>query len=262
MIRYIRLYAYFLRFSFSKAMEFRFDFFFRIFMDIFYYAINIGFYKVLFLHTDTLGGWNYEQTMVFVGGFLVVDAINMTIFANNLWQIPDYINKGNLDYYLLRPVSTIFFVSLRDFAANSFVNLIAAFGILGYALSNYSGLITFGGLSLFLVMLVIGAILRYFLRMFFLIPTFWIHSGRGLDMVFFQLNRFIERPHRIFTGAMRVILTSILPFGIMASYPASVFLDGFNWVMVLHFFGITVLFGLGMKWFWNKGIAVYSSASS
>lgn len=262
MIRYIRLYAHFLRFSFSKAMEFRFDFFFRIFMDIFYYAINIGFYKVLFLHTDTLGDWNYEQTMVFVGGFLVVDAINMTVFANNLWQIPDYINKGNLDYYLLRPVSTIFFISLRDFAANSFVNLIAAFGILIYALSNYSGPITAGGLSLFFVMLVIGAILRYFLRMFFLIPTFWIHSGRGLDMVFFQLNRFIERPHRIFTGAMRIILTSILPFGIMASYPAAVFLEGFDWGKVSQFALVTLLFAVGMKWFWNKGIAVYSSASS
>ena len=33
MIRYLRLYGYFLRFSFSRAMEFRFDFFFRIFMD-------------------------------------------------------------------------------------------------------------------------------------------------------------------------------------------------------------------------------------
>ncbi len=108
MFRYIKLYAHFLRFSFSRAMEFRFDFFFRIFMDILYYGINIGFYKIIFSHTTALAGWNEPQTMVFVAGFLVVDAINMTVFANNLWMITDYINKGELDYYLLRPVMKLF----------------------------------------------------------------------------------------------------------------------------------------------------------
>ncbi len=262
MIRYLRLYAHFLRFSFSKAMEFRFDFFFRIFMDILYYGINIGFYKVIFSHTESLGGWNEQEVMVFVGGFLVVDAINMTVFANNLWQIPDYINKGELDYYLLRPVSSLFILSLRDFAANSFVNLIAAFGILAYSLAQYDGVITFGGLLLFLIMLVAGAVLRYLLRMCFLIPAFWLHTGRGLDMVFFQLNRFIERPHTIFTGAMRIMLTSILPFGIMASYPATLLIDGFSWSIFGQFVGVMILFSVIVHWFWNRGLRSYSSASS
>lgn len=262
MIRYIRLYAHFLRFSFSRAMEFRFDFFFRIFMDILYYVVNIGFYKVVFNHTATLGGWSESQVMVFVGGFLVVDAINMTVFANNLWMIPDYINKGELDYYLLRPVSSLFILSLRDFAANSFVNLIAAFGFLMYALIQYEGTLSLGGVTLFVTLLVIGAILRYLLRMCFLIPTFWLHSGRGLDMVFFQLNRFIERPHKIFTGAMRIVLTSILPFGVMASIPATLLLDGFDWGLLGHFAAVTVAFSFIVRAFWKKGLRSYSSASS
>ena len=67
MRRYARLYLCFLRFSFSRAMEFRVDFFFRIFMDAFFYFINIAFFKVVFLHTSLLGGWGEEQMMVFVG---------------------------------------------------------------------------------------------------------------------------------------------------------------------------------------------------
>ncbi len=262
MIRYLRLYGHFLSFSFSQAMEFRFDFFFRIFMDLIYYSVNIGFYTVLFSHTETLGGWNESQMLVFVAGFLLVDAINMTVFANNLWMLPEYINKGELDYYLLRPVSSLFILSLRDFAANSFVNLIAAFGILAYSLVQYDGAVTFGGVALFLVMLVAGAVLRYLLRMCFLIPAFWLHTGRGLDMVFFQLNRFLERPHTIFTGAMRIMLTSILPFGIMASYPATLLIDGFSWTIFGQFVGVMVLFSVIVNWFWNKGLKSYSSASS
>ena len=43
MTRYLRLYAYFLRFSFSRALEFRVDFFFRVIMDTAFYAVNLGF---------------------------------------------------------------------------------------------------------------------------------------------------------------------------------------------------------------------------
>ncbi len=262
MIRYLRLYLHFLAFSFSRAMEFRFDFFFRIAMDMVYYGINIGFYVVLFNHTSAIGGWNESQMLLFVAGFLVVDAINMTVFANNLWVLPDYINKGELDYYLLRPVSTLFILSLRDFAANSFVNLIAAFGLLIYALVQYEGTLTVGGVILFLLMLGVGAILRYLLRMCFLIPSFWLHSGRGFDMLFFQLNRFIERPHRIFTGFMRILLTSVLPFSVMASFPAALVIDGFSMGLFIHFIAVTVGFSIFVGWFWKKGIRAYSSASS
>ena len=59
----------------------------------------------------------------------------MTFFANNMWKLPLAVNRGDLDYHLVRPVSTLFFVSLRDFAANSFVNLLMAVGVLVWAVS-------------------------------------------------------------------------------------------------------------------------------
>src|ERR1017187_3025518 len=123
-VRYVRLFAYFVSFSFSRSFEFRFDFYMRIIMDVVYYAVALSFFKILFLHTPNLGGWNEPQMMIFVSAYIMVDAINMTLFANNLFQFPSLVNRGDLDYYLVRPVSTLFFVSLRDFAANSFVNIL------------------------------------------------------------------------------------------------------------------------------------------
>lgn len=262
MIRYIRLYLYFLRFSFSRAMEFRLDFFFRIIMDIFYYSINFGFYKLIFMHTDLLGGWSMDEILIFVAGFLVIDAISMTVFANNLWMLPQAINKGELDYYLVRPVSSLFFLSLRDFAANSFVNLLMAIGILIWAIARYPHDLSFMSTSIYVIMIIFGALLRYFVRMLFIIPTFWFHSARGFEMIFFYLNRFIERPDQIFTGWVRVILTTIFPFCLMASFPARILLDGFNLKMFGHFFIVLILFYFGIRWFWKLGMKAYSSASS
>ena len=126
MNRYLRLYLQFLKFSFSRSLEYRMDFWFRIVMDCMFYVVELIFFTILYQHTDMLGGWNYDQILIFVSGFLVIDAIHMTVFSNNMWWMPILVNKGDLDYYVVRPVSSLFFLSLRDFAANSFLNLLIA----------------------------------------------------------------------------------------------------------------------------------------
>lgn len=238
------------------------DFFFRIFMDLFYYGINIGFYSVIFTHTNILGGWTMDEMYIFISAFIVIDAISMTVFANNLWMMPEYINKGELDYYLIRPVSSLFFLSLRDFAANSFVNLLMAFGFMIWAIVRYPNPLNPALIVLFVILVLFGALLRYFVRMIFIIPTFWLHSNRGLEMVFFYLNRFIERPERIFTGWIRLMLTTILPFSIMTSFPAHILFEGVSLKILGHIFVIFFTFVFIVQKFWQKGLNAYSSASS
>ena len=151
LLRYIRLFGYFVAFSFSRSFEFRFDFYMRIIMDICYYCVAIAFFKILFLHTGSLGGWGEPEMMIFVAAYCIVDAINMTLFSNNMWQFPMLVNRGDLDYYLIRPVSSLFFLSLRDFAANSFVNLLITFGIFIWAVQRYPEPLGAGKIILFIL---------------------------------------------------------------------------------------------------------------
>lgn len=261
-MRYFRLYAYFLRFSFSKAMNFRLDFFFRIFMDVIYYFVNISFFKLVYLHTPLLGNWNESQIMVFVSSYLVVDAINMTVFSSNMWWLPYFINKGELDYYLTRPISPLFFLSLREFSANSFVNFFMAFGLLTYALASYPTSFSFGELLLFAVLLLNGVLLYYAIQMMMILPVFWTHSSRGFVDLFYALGLAMERPDKIFKGWLRVIFTTILPFALIASFPTRLFLDKFEWQTLLHLTIVTISLWSVMLFVWRKGLRAYSSASS
>ena len=262
MIRYLRLYAHFLRFSFSKALEFRVDFYFRIFMDLAYYATDLFFFKVIYLHSKFLAGWSESQTMIFVSGFLVVDALQMTIFANNAWGIAPLVNRGDLDYYLVRPVSTLFFVSLRDFAANSFINLIMAISIVFWAFSKYPDPISPVSIVLFGLLLLNGAILYYLVLLLFIIPVFWTHSNRGLQPLFWTASKFLERPHRIYSAGLRLVLTTILPFSLMASMPATVLFENNPWPLTLGTLALSGLFFSVVASIWRLGLRNYSSASS
>lgn len=262
MTRYIRLYLYFLQFSFSKAMEFRVDFSFRIVMDIIYYLVNIGFYKILFLHTGMIAGWTLDEMMIFVASYLLVDAINMTVLSTNMWWLPYHINRGELDYYLIRPVSPLFFLSLREFSANSFVNLLIALGFFIYSLASYPGQWGLFDLAALLVLLLNGVLVYYCIQMLMILPVFWTQSPRGFVDLFFTLGLAMERPDKIFRGWIRALFTILIPFGLVASFPVRAFIEGINGEMLIHTTLVSITFWILMLIVWNKGLKNYSSASS
>lgn len=262
MRRYLRLYAYFLRFSFSRAMEFRIDFFFRIGMDVLWNITHITFFTVLFLHTKMLGDLTLDQVWVFMGALFVSDAIHMTVFSNNMWWFPLLVNRGDLDYYLVRPVSTLFFLSVRDFAANSFLNLLIAIGILTYALLRYPGPLTAGSILVFLTFLLAGSFLHYVTHMLFTIPVFWLQSPGGIREVYWSVSSTMGRPHRIYTGWVRRILVSILPFAFMVSFPTEALFSGASLTLILHGLAVLGTATALMLVVWQWGLRSYASASS
>ena len=261
-MRYLRLYAHFLRFSFSKALQFRLDFYFRVGMDTLWYAVNLAFFAILYQHTGLLGGWNQDQAFVFIAGVFFADAVHMTMFSNNMWWFPILVNRGDLDYYLVRPVSSLFFLSLREFAANSFLNLLLAVGILVWALARYPEPFGADVLVPYVLMLLLGVFLHYTLHVIFLIPVFWMHGAHGLREIFFALDRFTARPHGVYRGWVRRMLLSILPFALVVSVPSLALFEGDTGRLFLHLVAVTVVLFLFLLWFWNRALRSYASASS
>jgi ABC-2 type transport system permease protein len=199
---------------------------------------------------------------VFAGVLFVTDAINMTVFSTNMWWFPILVNKGDLDYYLVRPVSSLFLLSLKDFAANSMFNLWIAAGILTWALARYPGPIP-GSMVLLLVALIgLGVYIHYLLNMLFLIPVFWIHNSDGLKTLFWNLGSTGSRPHGIYTGWVRRVLTTVLPFALISSYPVEGLFGGRPAATLLHMGAVAAGGSLVLAVFWRLGLRAYSSASS
>ena len=68
MIRYLKLYMRLLEFSFGKAMEFRIDFYFRVFMDLMFYFVSFAFFKIAFQLLIALFFWPFDKLAILIRG--------------------------------------------------------------------------------------------------------------------------------------------------------------------------------------------------
>ena len=234
-------------------------------MDTMFYLVNIFLYKVLYLHSATVGGFTESQAMIFVMSYLFLNSLMMTILGNNLWWFPIYINRGDLDYYLTRPVSSQFILSLREIAANSIVNVLLALTLLAYAFMEYTDLngpIPLINIVSYITFLLVGLYLYYLVRMSLMLPVFWTHAGRGFDEIFWNVQHAMQRPDGIFTGHIRNLLTTVLPLALMVSYPSRILFEGPNIKLVGHIIIVTVLYTIFYQFLWRLALKNYSSASS
>ncbi|MBT4793134.1 MAG: hypothetical protein HON90_16295 [Halobacteriovoraceae bacterium] len=262
MIRYARLYLHFLRFAFSKAMEFRADFFFRVVMDIIIYIVHFLFFSIIYLHTPILGGWSIDEMKIFIATFIFIDAFHMTFFANNTWWFPIYINRGDLDYYLTKPVSSFFFMAFKEFAANSLLNLILAIGLLSYMISNHPVALDLSKILVFILLIINGSFLFFMTYFIFLIPVFWTHSPRGFGDVFYSAEKIFQRPDGIFQGFAKKVFLYFLPFSMMASYPTRYLVSPTDNSLLLEILAASCFIYFVVYLLWKKGLRNYSSASS
>ena len=238
------------------------DFFFRFFMDVIYYGVTIGFFKLLFLHTNSLGGWSEPQVILFVAGGLLLDGIFMTAIARNIWEFPAIVNKGELDFYLTRPFPSLLMLLLRTFEWSSSLNVVVGAGILGFAIFNYPEPLAIGNLLSYAFMLVNGFVLLTCIRLFSVLPVCWTHSQQGFHMLYQALEQVADRPDVIFHGLSRLFFLSVVPLFLVSSFPARAFFGELTWELALYALFVTCCFVLFTIFVWNRGLKVYSSASS
>jgi ABC-2 type transport system permease protein len=259
-MRYFRIYLNFLRFAASRAMQFRAELGFRILMDIAFYAIFLGFYKIIYSHTPSLGGWNEEQAIIFVSGFMVVDALQMTFFADMYHSFQLLYRQGALDHYLTKPISSWFFVGFRYINFASLANVLISGSILTWAIMRYQGTLHWWAIAVY-ILLLMGAAFLYFLVLFsLLMVVFWWENADAMMGIYFEGVNFASRPHHIFKGMVRGVLLTIVPFSVFASVPAQALFEQVGWSSVLHVVLVIIAFlGINLT-LWTMGLKRYASS--
>jgi len=259
-VRYLKLLALFWQTSLAARMEYR-TAFALAFLEAGLEAAGKLFGVYLFYANGfDLGGWRWQEALVVLGLASLLDAFFIGVFNPNLRRISEMVQDGTLDFVLLKPVSSQFWVSVQQFAAEGVPFVLVSLGLLGYA-GAVAGLDAAGWLRLGL-----GAaaalLLAYAVAFLFATTSIWF--VKIFNVVYF-LNTIVwtgQYPVQAYSRPFRLFMTFVLPVYFMTTAPAEAALARLpaSWLLVVFAVagGVLVL----SRAFWRFALRFYASASS
>lgn len=259
--KYLRLFSILLKTSLIADLEFRINFSLRIFTDIMWYLMQILSFEVLFNYTPHIGDWDRYQMRVFLGVLFIVDSLYMIFVQDNVDRFADKVRKGELDFILVKPVSSQFLVSFQKIATASFGNLLIAIGFFIYAVSQIEDF-NWYRVFWFLLVLPTSFVVVYASRFFFTCLNLIFVKSESVQFLWYNCYKLGMRPDSIYFPFMKLILLTVFPMSFVASVPSRMLLEPPNAYLIAWSLIIGPLFLYLSSKFWKFCLRYYASASS
>ena len=128
--RYLKLWLAFFRNTLSRDMEFKMNFIFEIFIDMVYYGSLFFFFQIIFQFTDSLGDFNKQAVVIFLLTVYISDLLYVFFLGGNVFGVNEKVKSGDLDFILLKPINSQFFISFRYVTTNAIISFIILFSLL------------------------------------------------------------------------------------------------------------------------------------
>lgn len=215
----------------------------------------------LFYRTDyNFAGWKWEEALVVLGAFTILQGFSSTFLAPNLNRIVRHVEEGTLDFVLLKPISSQFWLSARTVSPWGLPDIALGLALIVYAgsqlslpLQNYFASaipLLFGMLSLYSLWFMLGATSIWFVKIYNVTEVL-----RGL----LEAGRF---PMVAYPTVYRFFFTFIVPVAFLTTVPAEAFLGRVETVWIVGSLLLAIALLLVSIAFWRFALRFYTSASS
>ncbi|MGA2176989.1 MAG: ABC-2 family transporter protein [Verrucomicrobiota bacterium] len=261
--RYAVIYHALWRNSVVREMSFKSNFLLWIVVEVLWFALQLCFIGVIYLHTDHIATWTKWEVVLLVGASHFIQQIFQAFFLTNCTQLSDLIRTGRLDFMLLLPVNTRFLISLRQVDLGGFVNAASALAVMAYAARQLHAMPSAAQILGFLLLSAAGIFIHYSLMFLLASVAFWTVRAQGIVWGYYSLFNVARLPDAAFQGFFRAFFTFAIPMLLVANVPAQLLLNRLESPGPM-----LLLFGMGgacffvSELFWRFSIRRYTSASA
>ncbi|MDD9986706.1 MAG: ABC-2 family transporter protein [Spirochaetaceae bacterium] len=219
---------------------------------------------VIFGNVGTINGWSEASAGVVLGVFFIVTGLHGIVFGPSISALSGYdgaIVSGTLDFHLLRPRSTQVLVSVSRWAPLICVELIIGSVLVARALASLESELSAWQIVVFICSVFMSVSILYSLTLSLASLMFW-----KADFLFTWLLRPVVQmarfPADLYPGWLKLLLTWIVPVGVLTTVPAQILLHGISLPM-LSAAGALAAGGLvATNLLFRAGLRRYASASS
>jgi ABC-2 type transport system permease protein len=215
----------------------------------------------LFYRTGyTFPGWNWQEATIVLGLFTLLQGFSATFLVPNLNSIVKQVEQGTLDFVLLKPISSQFWLSTKTISPWGFPDLLFGTILIVYA-GNQLGL-TWHNYLASLFPLGLGVIILYSLWFILGATSIWFVKVYNVTEVLRGLLEAGRYPMVAYPAIYRLFFTFIVPVAFLTTVPAQAMLqrNELSWSVSAAILSV-ILFGFSIL-FWRFALRFYTSASS
>ena len=261
--RYLRVWWAFAHSSLMREMSYRASFYMGALRNLIWLALALVNIEILFSHTDALVGWTKPQLLLLLGLARLGQSITGFFFANNMFAIADYIMSGQMDYILLKPISSQFTASLRYVRIHALPDMLINAGLAIHALRLMGHAPGPTQMVAFAVLFAAGLAMMYALWLALATLSFWlVRQAPNIAELFDTLYEAARYPRRIFAPGLQMVVTYVVPLAFVTLFPAQALSSGIAWRYPLGALPLAALILYLSSRIWRLGTRSYTSASS
>ncbi len=260
MQRYWKVLGIFWSTAIAAEMEYRINFVIAAFTSL-GNLVGSLFGLFLFYRTGyTFTGWSWEAALIVLGIFTLLQGFSATFLAPNLNRIVRHVQEGTLDFVLLKPIRSQFWLSTHTLSPWGIPDLIFGSFIIGYAgqrlgleIRNYlfsAVPLLFGLVILYSLWFMLGATSIWFVKIYNVTEVL-----RGL----LEAGRY---PMVAYPTAYRFFFTFVVPVAFLTTIPAEAMLGRSQITWSIGAAILSLVLFLISTWFWRFALRFYTSASS
>lgn len=260
MQRYLKVLRLFWTAAISTEMEYRINFIITAFSSLGNLLGSI-FSLFLFYRTGyTFTGWSWEAALVVLGIFTLLQGFSATFLAPNLNRIVRHVQEGTLDFVLLKPIRSQFWLSVHTISLWGIPDLIFGLLIIGYAGTKLNLGIDKYLLTIF--PLCCGLVILYSLWFILGSTSIWfvkIYNVTEVLKGFLEAGRY---PITAYPATYRFFFTFVVPVSFLTTVPAQSMLGQIQFVWLLGAGLLALILFFISTQFWRFALRFYTSASS
>ena len=261
---HLRLVRQFARASAQNELAYRANFWLSLFHSLLNLATGVLGVLVIFGQVETIRGWDLPSTLALLGVYLTLSALRGLFIGPSLEALAGMdgeIWNGQFDFTLLRPVNAQFLASVRHWRPFALVDLALGLGVLAVAVAQLGQSLTPLRLATFLLTLLIGVAILYAILLAFSALTLW-NPGFLFTWVFDGLFSMARYPVGLYPGWLRLVLTWIVPVGLMTTVPAQTLTGTLSGLTLVAALLAALALLAASSLLFRLGLRRYASASS
>jgi ABC-2 type transport system permease protein len=259
--RYLRVLGLFWSTSIASEMEYRTNFLLTAVSSLGSLAGSIFAMTLFYQHGGSLGGWPWHEALLVLGLFTVLQGLSRMLLNANLSRIVEHVRRGTLDFVLLKPIDSQFWLSTRRLSPWGLPDLVFGVSVLAY--SGHVLSLSFTHLVLAVVPIVLSITILYSLWYIIASTTIWYVKIYNVTEVLQSLLAAGRFPIDAFPpGLYRFVFSFIVPVAFLTTVPARAMLGRAGYQSLLAATAFAVGLFVFSRVFWRFALRSYSSASS